>query len=66
MKTIKMTNGKTLPLEMHRVRIIQKCELISPEERQSAIETAGNNTFLLNNRDVFLDMLIPDCFVSST
>ncbi len=57
MKTIKMTNGKSLPLEMHRARIIQKCELISPEERQIAIENAGNNTFLLNNRDVFLDML---------
>ena len=57
MKTIKMTNGKSIPLEMHRARIVQKCELITPIERLKAIETAGNNTFLLNNRDVFLDML---------
>lgn len=57
MKTIKMTNGKSIPLEMHRARIVQKCELITPIERLKAIEAAGNNTFLLNNRDVFLDML---------
>ena len=57
MKTIKMTNGISLPLEMHRARIVQKCELITPDERLKAIAAAGNNTFLLNNRDVFLDML---------
>lgn len=57
MNTVKMTDGKKLPLEMHRARIVQKCELISPEDRKKAIERAGNNTFLLNNRDVFLDML---------
>lgn len=57
MKMIKMTNGKTIPLEMHRARIVQKCELITADERLKAIEIAGNNTFLLNNRDVFLDML---------
>lgn len=57
MKTIKMTNGKSLPLEMHRARIVQKCELITPDDRLKAISAAGNNTFLLNNRDVFLDML---------
>lgn len=57
MKTIKMTDGQSLPLEMHRARIVQKCELITPDERLKAIEAAGNNTFLLNNRDVFLDML---------
>lgn len=57
MKTIKMTNGKSLPLEMHRARIVQKCELIAPEMRMKAMEAAGNNTFLLNNRDVFMDML---------
>lgn len=57
MNIIKMTNGKSLPLEMHRARIIQKCELIDPSMRLKALNEAGNNTFLLNNRDVFLDML---------
>ncbi len=57
MKPIKMSNGKSIPLEMHKARIVQKCSLISPVNRLQAITEAGNNTFLLNNRDVFLDML---------
>lgn len=46
-----------MPLEMHKVRIVQKLELKPVEERLKAIEAAGSNTFLLKNRDVFLDML---------
>jgi tryptophanase len=42
---------------MHKVRIIQKLNLIPVEERGKAIAEAGNNTFLLQNRDVFMDML---------
>lgn len=54
---IKFHSGKELPLEMHKVRIIQKLELLPVEERVKKIEEAGFNTFLLNNRDVFMDML---------
>lgn len=54
---IKMFSGEKLPLEMHKVRIVQKLNLIPIEERKKAIEEAGFNTFLLRNRDVFLDML---------
>lgn len=50
-------SGETFPLEMHKVRIIQKLTLLPIEERLSAIEGAGYNTFLLENKDVFLDML---------
>ncbi|MCL2787019.1 MAG: tryptophanase [Micrococcales bacterium] len=50
-------SGETFPLEMHKVRIIQKLTLLPVEERLRAIEGAGYNTFLLENRDVFLDML---------
>ena len=57
MNTIKMTNGERIPLEMHRARIVQKTELIPLRERLAAMREAGNNTFLLRNRDVFLDML---------
>lgn len=49
--------GESIPLEMHKVRIVQKLNLVPIEQRLSAITNAGNNTFLLKNRDVFLDML---------
>ncbi|HOJ44818.1 MAG TPA: tryptophanase [Bacilli bacterium] len=45
------------PLEMHKARIVQKLNLLPLEDRLKAIQEAGNNTFLLKNRDVFLDML---------
>jgi tryptophanase len=50
-------SGASFPLEMHKVRIIQKLTLLPVEERLAAIEGAGYNTFLLENKDVFLDML---------
>ena len=43
--------------EMHKVRIVQKLALPNVERRLKAITEAGNNTFLLKNKDVFLDML---------
>lgn len=54
---LKLTNGKTIPIEMHKVRIVQKTRLPSVDERLRAIEEGGYNTFLLRTRDVFLDML---------
>ncbi len=42
---------------MHKVRIVQKLNLVPIERRLEAITEAGNNTFLLRNRDVFMDML---------
>lgn len=57
MSNVKMYSGEKLPLEMHKVRIVQKLSLLPIEERLKAIEKGGNNTFLLQNCDVFLDML---------
>lgn len=57
MSKIKFFSGEQIPLEMHKVRIVQKLNLLPVEERLKAISEAGNNTFLLNNRDVFMDML---------
>lgn len=57
MNKIKLFSGEDLPLEMHKVKIVQKLELAPIERRLAAIKQAGNNTFLLRNRDVFLDML---------
>jgi tyrosine phenol-lyase len=54
---ITLANGKVIPVEMHRVRIVQKISLRPAQERLRAMEEAGYNTFLLRNRDVFLDML---------
>jgi tryptophanase len=54
---IKLSNGKTIPVEMHRARIVQQLSLQPIARRLQAIEEGGYNTFLLRNRDVFLDML---------
>ena len=57
MSGIKFYKENNLPLEMHKVRIIQKLNLLPIDKRLEAIKEAGNNTFLLKNRDVYLDML---------
>lgn len=54
---IKFYKGEAIPLEMHKARIVQKINLLPVEQRRDAMATAGNNTFLLRNSDVFLDML---------
>lgn len=54
---IKLSNGKVIPMEMHKVRIVQSTSLPPVERRLAAIEEAGYNTFLLRTRDIFLDML---------
>ncbi|NLW29325.1 MAG: hypothetical protein GXY98_05430 [Erysipelothrix sp.] len=57
MNTIKFANGKNIPIEMHKTRIVQKLRLPNIHERFDALQAAGNNLYLLDNRDVFLDML---------
>lgn len=57
MSEIKFYSGEKIPLEMHKPKIIQKINLLPVEERAKAIEEAGYNTFLLQNEDVFMDML---------
>jgi tyrosine phenol-lyase len=57
MSQVRFYSGEQVPLEMHKVRIVQKLDLRPVEYRQKAMNAAGNNTFLLQNSDVFLDML---------
>jgi len=57
LKTVKFYSGDITPLEMHKVRVVQKLNLLPIEERKESIFGAGFNTFLLQNKDVFLDML---------
>ncbi len=55
--TIKFHSGDQIPVELHKVRVVQKLYLKPIEERYSAIEKAGYNTFLLSTKDIFLDQL---------
>src|SRR5215510_2417022 len=57
MANIKFMSGENIPLEMHKVRMVQKVTLLPVEDRLKSMQDAGYNTFLLKNRDVFLDML---------
>jgi len=57
MANVRLYSGEKMPLEMHKVRIVQKLNLRPVEYRHEAMTAAGNNTFLLQNDDVFLDML---------
>src|SRR3990172_2537898 len=54
---ILLSTGKIIPVEMHKIRIVQRTTLPTVRRRLDAIGEAGYNTFLLRTRDVFLDML---------
>ncbi|MDR2965475.1 MAG: tryptophanase [Treponema sp.] len=57
MHNLKFFSGENVPLEMHKVRMVQKINLLPIEKRLQSISEAGFNTFLLKNLDIFLDML---------
>jgi len=57
MQEIKFFSGENLPLELHRTRIVQKLHLVPIERRLQALYEGGFNTFQLDTKDVFLDML---------
>lgn len=54
---VKFFSGEQIPLELHKVRVVQKLHLVPVERRLAAIREAGFNTFQLGTKDVFLDML---------
>ena len=57
MPEIKFYNRVPVPMEMHKVKIVQKLSLLPARERLKKMEQAGFNTFLLHNGDIFMDML---------
>ena len=57
MAEIKFYNRKPVPMEMHKVKIVQKLTLLPVRERLQKLEEAGYNTFMLHNGDIFMDML---------
>ncbi len=46
-----------IPMEMHKVKIVQQLNLLPAAERLQKMEEAGFNTFKLHNIDIFMDML---------
>lgn len=54
---ITLTDGRRVPVEMHRVKIVQKINLLPAAQRLECLRDVGYNTFLLQSKDVFLDML---------
>lgn len=54
---VKFYNGEQIPLELHKVRVVQKLHLVPVERRLEAAREAGFNTFQLSTNDVYLDML---------
>jgi len=57
MEKIKFYKTESIPLELHKVRIVQKLNLVPIERRLAALYEGGFNTFQLSTKDVFLDML---------
>jgi tyrosine phenol-lyase len=55
--SIRLSNGTEIPIEMHKIRIVQKVRLLPVRDRLRAMEEAGFNTFQLRTRSIFLDML---------
>ncbi len=55
--SIRLSNGSEIPIEMHKIRVVQAVHLAPARQRLLAMEEAGYNTFLLRTRDIFLDML---------
>jgi tyrosine phenol-lyase len=54
---ITLASGKRVPVEMHKIKIVQKMNLLPAEQRLKCLRACGYNTFLLPSREVFLDWL---------
>jgi tryptophanase len=57
MVEIKFYKHEPIPMEMHKVKIVQQLTLLPVDERVKKMQEAGFNTFQLHNGDIFMDML---------
>ena len=57
MPEIKFYKHEPLPLEFHKVKVVQQLKLLPARERLARMREAGFNTFQLHNADIFMDML---------
>ena len=55
MPEIKFYSRESLPVEMHKVKIVQKLNLLPARQRLEKMKEAGFNTFGLHNIDIFMD-----------
>lgn len=53
----KLKDGREIPVELYKTRVVQKINLTPARIRLKAMEEAGYNTFQLKTKDIFLDML---------
>ena len=57
MAEISFYKRNPVPLELHKVKIVQQLSLLPIEERVKKSYEAGFNTFQLHNKDIYMDML---------
>ena len=57
MSKVKFLTQESVPLEMHKVSVVQKTVLQPIERRVKAIRETGFNSYLLTNDDIYLDLL---------
>jgi len=57
MNKIQFYTEKEVPLEFHRVKVVQKLTLLPLEERLDTLKKAGYNSYRMQSADVYLDML---------
>ena len=57
MAQVKFYNRKPVPVEMHKVKIVQQLSLLPAKKRLKKMQEAAFNTFQLHNGDIFMDML---------
>jgi tryptophanase len=57
MPEIKFYKHEPIPMEMHKVKIVQQLNLLPVDQRLEKMKAAGFNTFQLHNGDIFMDML---------
>ena len=57
MQSIKFYKHQPIPMELHKVKIVQQLKLLPVDQRLKKMQEAGFNTFQLHNKDIFMDML---------
>lgn len=57
MPNITFYKHSPIPMEMHKVKIVQQLTLLPTAKRLEKMYAAGFNTFQLHNGDIFMDML---------
>ena len=53
MPAIKFYDHEPIPVEMHKVKIVQQLQLLPADQRLEKMKEAGFNTFQLHNGDIY-------------